>query len=131
MEVPDPDSVSSADTFRAFVSALRASLDAALATPLESPWDDQRAGWTNWTLATFINGMASWIAASDRLPLDRDAHAIWDVLFPKHGIWDGGEEELRNYLAAVESWAGSADGRDSPEPWRAAAETMRAGVIYE
>lgn len=131
MDLPDPESVTTAHTFRAFVGDLRASLELALATPVISPWDDLRAGWTNWTLASYVDGMARWIAAAGRLPLDRDGESIWDALIPTEGIWDGGEDELRQYLVAIEAWAGSAAERGDLQPWHDAAQAMRIAVGYE
>jgi hypothetical protein len=56
--IPDPDNVNSGQTFVAFIRALRASLDQALAMPMTNEWDDWRGGWLNRDLAGFINGMA-------------------------------------------------------------------------
>jgi hypothetical protein len=140
--LPDPDDVDSATSFAVFVAGLRASLDAALAVPLANEWIDVRDdGWVNWTLGSYIEGMAAWLKPMGRVPLSRDRHAIWDVLIPTTGAWEferdtylmnvpGGESELRSYLANVEAWARSADPSTS-EPWHAAAETMAAGVMYE
>jgi hypothetical protein len=113
----------------AFVVALLGTLDEALSIPLPNTWSDQRGHWTNWTLASYIDGMASWIADAGRLPLDRESEAIWSTLLPTDGIWDGGEAELRQYLTHVASWASHTPA--TSEPWRAAAQAMIAAVMYE
>jgi hypothetical protein len=129
-DVPNPDDVATAESFIAFVVALRASLDHALTIPLQSSWVDERGVWTNWTLASFIDGMATWIAAVNRLPLARETQAIWRVLFPVDGIWDGGSEALQHYLDDVAAWAAN-QASSANEPWHEAAEAMAAGVVYE
>jgi hypothetical protein len=138
--LPDADAVDSATSFVAFVAGLRASLDAALAVPVANEWIDVRGdGWVNWTLGSYIEGMAAWLKPMGRVPLSRDQHAIWDVLIPISGAWEfeprtyltdlaGGEGELRTYLANIEAWARSAD---PSEPWHAAAQAMVAGAVYE
>jgi hypothetical protein len=130
-QVPYPDDVVSADSFAAFVVALRASLDHALTIPLTSPYAYDRGGWTNWTLASFIDGMANWIRAVHRLPLARDSQTIWTVLFPVSGIWNGGSDELRQYLDDVAAWAASTTASSLDEPWHEAAEAMAAGAVFE
>ena len=128
-QLPDPRGVTSDESFVAYVSALRISLDDALALPMTNEWDDRRGGWVNRDLAGFISGMASWLRAAGRLPLSRDQHKIWDIVIPTRGIWDGGEDELRQYLADVETWAGTVGGE--PEPWHEVAVAMDAAVTYE
>jgi hypothetical protein len=140
--LPDADDVDSATSFATFVAALRVSLDAALAVPLANKWIDVRGdGWVNWTLGSFIEGMAAWIKDAGRLPLSRENHAIWDVLIPMRGAWetdsreylvdlDGSEADFRKYLADVEAWALAAEPTSS-EPWHEAADAMLAGVMYE
>jgi hypothetical protein len=123
--------VNSADSFVVFVESLRESLDEALAVPAGSQWDEERGDWKNPTLASFIDGMANRIAAVRRLPLGRETERIWSVLLPTHGIWDGGSEELRQYLDDVASWATTQNMQSTHEPWHAAAEAMAAGVGYE
>jgi hypothetical protein len=130
-ELPDPDEVRSAATFLEFVVALRATLDEALLTPLPGNWSDERGHWSNWTLASYIEGMASWIADVGRLPLDRESEAVWSVLIPAHGTREGGEAELLQYLTDVASWASDARVASADEPWHAAAEAMTAAVVYE
>jgi hypothetical protein len=127
--LPDPDDVNSAESFVAYIKALRTSLDEALAMPMTDRFEDWRGGWLNSDLAGFIAGMANWIHSAGRLPLSRDQHTIWDIVIPAYGIWDGGEPELRQYLADVEAWAVSAT--DRPEPWHEAAEAMSAAITYE
>jgi hypothetical protein len=128
--LPDPDTVASAETFGQFVGALADSLDEALTIELTSPWDDTRGEWVTWTLSSFIDGIASWIKSSGRLPLDRENQRIWAVIIPAYGIWDGGEDELRRYLVDVQAWAAAVDPADA-EPWHEAAEAMAAAAAYE
>src|SRR5688500_11746048 len=114
--LPNADTVDSGASFVAYVSALRSSLDAALGEPIPR-WDGERGGWTNWTRASFIDGMASWICDAGRLPLDREAHEIWGVVLPAFGIWNGGSPELQQYLRDVEAWAIEAVSSGRSEPW--------------
>jgi hypothetical protein len=128
--LPDPDAVDSAETFNRFVVALAESLQEALRIEPTSKWQDSRGEWVNWTLSSFVVGMASWIKSAGRLPLDRDRHQIWAAIIPTHGIWDGSTEDLSEYLARVQGWASAVDRADA-EPWREAAEAMYAGASYE
>ena len=124
-----PRDVSNGHDFASAVLELRATLDHALASPEPdySRWEEQRGGWwRNWDLVSWVNGAHSYRAESTQ-PVDSELVGIWQILLPER---DGGEQDLRDHLSYLSTWAVSGI-KLSPQAWNRAFAVLRVGAYRE
>jgi hypothetical protein len=114
------------EAFLAYIRLLTASLEAALLLPEPQWFGSYRGGFANWELDDFLDRARGWLEDTDQWPPPFTGEPIEQILFPVDDPTD-----LTSYLRSIEDWASRTTWSGSPRTWSVAAETLRAGALYE